>query len=110
MLIGLHTTKHAIYNIVDDIPFKFCPCWKQLVGCQRDFIVNPKYGKKKKVHKKSKPTIILANSDEDWMKEMTPGQLEYFEANCIIYIMSPGEKWYSPPELPPTEAVHSDRS
>nr|APZ86457.1 replication associated protein [Maize streak virus] len=100
----------AIYNIVDDIPFKFCPCWKQLVGCQRDFIVNPKYGKKKKVQKKSKPTIILANSDEDWMKEMTPGQLEYFEANCVIYIMSPGEKWYSPPELPPTEAVDSDRS
>nr|AIY33586.1 replication-associated protein [Maize streak virus] len=95
----------TIYNIVDDIPFKYCPCWKQLVGCQKEFVVNPKYGKKKKVQMKSKPTIILANSDEDWMNEMTPGQLEYFEANCMIYVMQPGEKWYSPPQLPPTDEV-----
>nr|WKU84403.1 replication-associated protein [Panicum streak virus] len=88
--------EEALYNVVDDIPFKFCPCWKQLVGCQTDYIVNPKYGKRRKVAKKSIPTIILANEDEDWLKEMTPAQYDYFYANCQIYVMQAGEKWYTP--------------
>nr|AHM88386.1 replication associated protein [Urochloa streak virus] len=88
--------EEAMYNIVDDIPFKYCPCWKQLIGCQKEYIVNPKYGKRKKVASRSIPTIVLANEDEDWLKDMTPAQREYFEANCVIYIMTPGEKWFSP--------------
>nr|WNA16299.1 replication-associated protein [Wheat dwarf India virus] len=83
----------AAYNIIDDIPFKFCPCWKQLVAAQRDFTVNPKYGKKKLI-KGGIPSIILVNSDEDWLKTMTPEQQEYFEANSIIYMMEPTEKFF----------------
>ncbi|AAC98083.1 RepB, partial [Sugarcane streak Egypt virus - [Ben]] len=88
--------EEAVYNIIDDIPFKFCPCWKQLVGCQKEYVVNPKYGKKKKVASRSIPSIILANEDEDWLTVMTPGQREYFEANAVIYIMTAGEKFYKP--------------
>nr|WKU84254.1 replication-associated protein [Eleusine indica associated virus] len=86
--------KDAKYNVIDDIPFKFCPCWKQLVGGQRDFTVNPKYGKKKRIPG-GIPSIILVNNDEDWMKCMTPAQLEYFECNCDIYVMESGERFFS---------------
>nr|pir C2 protein - Panicum streak virus [Panicum streak virus] len=86
--------EEAQYNVVDDIPFKFCPCRKRLVGCQKDYIVNPKYGKRRKVASKSIPTIILANEDEDWLKDMTPAHVEYFEANWDQYILLPGEKFY----------------
>lgn len=85
--------KSAKYNVIDDIPFKYCPCWKQLVGGQRDFTVNPKYGKKKRIPG-GIPSIILVNNDEDWMKCMTPAQLEYFECNCEIYVMEPGERFF----------------
>nr|AIY33294.1 replication-associated protein [Sugarcane streak virus] len=85
----------AEYNIIDDIPFKYCPCWKQLIGCQKDYIVNPKYGKRKRVATKSIPTMVLANEDEDWMKDMTPSQQEYFNANCETYMLEPGERFYS---------------
>ncbi|ACY08853.1 RepA [Saccharum streak virus] len=88
--------EEAVLNVIDDIPFKYCPCWKQLVGCQKNYVVNPKYGKKKKVAKRSIPAVILANEDEDWLRDMTPAQRDYMEANCEVYIMSSGEKWFTP--------------
>nr|AFD62986.1 replication associated protein [Chickpea chlorosis Australia virus]AFD62994.1 replication associated protein [Chickpea chlorosis Australia virus] len=81
---------NATFNIIDDIPFKFCPNWKQLVGSQKDFTVNPKYGKKKRV-KGGIPTIILVNNDDDWIKDMSSSQNEYFESNCLIHYMTEGE-------------------
>nr|AFD63082.1 replication associated protein [Tobacco yellow dwarf virus-A] len=86
---------HATYNVIDDIPFKFVPLWKQLIGCQSDFTVNPKYGKKKKI-KGGVPCIILCNDDEDWLKNMSPAQIEYFEANCITHFMYAGETFIAP--------------
>ncbi|AFD62974.1 replication associated protein [Chickpea chlorosis virus-C] len=80
----------ATYNIIDDIPFKFCPNWKQLVGSQQDFTVNPKYGKKKRI-KGGVPCIILVNNDDDWMLDMSSTQKDYFESNCLIHYMSDGE-------------------
>ncbi|AIW42777.1 replication-associated protein [Chickpea yellow dwarf virus] len=81
---------NATYNVIDDIPFKFCPNWKQLVGSQKDFTVNPKYGKKKRV-KGGIPCIIIVNNDEDWLESMSDSQREYFYLNCKIHIMSEGE-------------------
>ncbi|AFD63066.1 replication associated protein [Chickpea yellows virus] len=80
----------ATYNIIDDIPFKFCPNWKQLIGSQLDFTVNPKYGKKRRI-KGGIPCIILVNNDDDWMNDMSPAQNDYFQANCCIHYMEEGE-------------------
>ncbi|AAA42971.1 replication-associated protein B, partial [Digitaria streak virus] len=99
--------EEAQFNVIDDIPFKFCPCWKQLIGCQKEYVVNPKYGKKKRVASKSIPSIILTNPDEDWMKDMTPAQLSYFEANTVIYKMTEGERFFSYAEGPATASLAS---
>ncbi|CBX20815.1 replication initiator protein, partial [Chickpea chlorotic dwarf virus] len=85
---------HATYNIIDDIPFKFVPLWKQLIGCQSDFTVNPKYGKKKKI-KGGIPSIILCNPDEDWVPSMSSQQKEYFEDNCITHYMYSGDNFFA---------------
>nr|AHM88370.1 replication associated protein [Maize streak Reunion virus]AHM88374.1 replication associated protein [Maize streak Reunion virus] len=87
--------KSAKYNVLDDIPFKFCPCWKQLVGGQKDYTVNPKYARRMEVPG-GIPSIILVNYDEDWLKVMTPAQLEYFYDNCVVYQMELHEKFYTP--------------
>nr|AHX74126.1 replication associated protein [Sugarcane white streak virus] len=84
---------HAKYNILDDVPFKFCPNWKQLVGCQRDFIVNPKYAKRKEIPG-GIPCIILQNPDDDWLPVLSPSQMDYFVNNCDVYVMKPGEKFF----------------
>nr|APD29091.1 Rep-associated protein [Sugarcane chlorotic streak virus]APD29096.1 Rep-associated protein [Sugarcane chlorotic streak virus] len=94
--------EEAVVNVIDDIPFKYCPCWKQLIGCQKDYIVNPKYGKRKKVASRSISTIVLANEDEDWLKDMTPAQQDYFYANCTVYIMEPGERFFGRPAVSAT--------
>ncbi|ANO40459.1 replication associated protein [Sugarcane striate virus] len=85
----------ADYNVIDDIPFKFCPCWKQLVGCQIDFTVNPKYCRKRRI-KGGIPSIILCNYDEDWLQKMTEDQKDYFNANCVVYRMQASEKFFTP--------------
>ncbi|AGT45433.1 Rep [Chickpea chlorosis virus-B] len=85
----------ATYNIVDDIPFKFCPNWKQLVGSQRDFTVNPKYGKKR-VIKGGIPCIIIVNEDEDWLQNMSSSQIDYLHLNCIVHYMSSNETFIAP--------------
>ncbi|ADQ52698.1 C1:C2 [Chickpea redleaf virus] len=87
--------EQAAYNIIDDIPFKFCPNWKQLVGSQLDFTVNPKYGKKRRI-KGGVPCIILVNNDDDWMKDMSSHQKEYFQHNCMIHYMDEGETFIAP--------------
>nr|AIY32752.1 replication-associated protein [Chickpea chlorotic dwarf virus] len=86
--------EHATYNVIDDIPFKFVPLWKQLIGCQFDFTVNPKYGKKKKI-KGGVPSIILTNRDEDWIPCMSEHQKEYFTDNCEIHYMDDGETFFA---------------
>ncbi|AFV91331.1 replication-associated protein [Dragonfly-associated mastrevirus] len=85
---------NATYNVIDDIPFKFCPCWKALAGSQSDFTVNPKYGKKKRI-KGGIPCIILVNEDEDWLTCMSSSQKTYFESNVVIYYMYAGEKFFN---------------
>nr|AFO38353.1 Rep B [Chickpea chlorotic dwarf virus] len=86
--------EHATYNVIDDIPFKFVPLWKQLIGCQFDFTVNPKYGKKKKI-KGGVPSIILTNRDEDWIPAMSEHQKEYFTDNCEIHYMDDGVTFFA---------------
>nr|AHZ62976.1 replication-associated protein [Wheat dwarf virus] len=81
---------NAKYNIIDDIPFKFTPNWKCFVGAQRDFTVNPKYGKRK-VIRGGIPCIILVNPDEDWLKDMTPEQSDYMYSNAVVHYMYEGE-------------------
>ena len=78
-----------------------------MIGCQKDYVVNPKYGKKKRVASKSIPTIVLANPDEDWMKDMSPAQLEYFESNTVIYMMTEGERFWSFAPMPATASLAS---
>ena len=41
---------NALYNVLDDIPFQFLPCKKQLLGAQSEYVVNEKYCKKKKLN------------------------------------------------------------
>nr|QRG29209.1 putative Rep [Pteris mastrevirus A] len=45
----------AQYNIIDDIPLQFVNPFKSIIGIQSDYIVNPKYGKRK-VIKETYPT------------------------------------------------------
>ena len=80
----------AKYTILDDVEFKYCPNWKAQVGCQFDFTVNPKYGKKTLI-KGGIPCIILCNEDEDWMAAMSPSQRTYFERNVVIHYMHNNE-------------------
>jgi len=87
-----------LYNILDDIPFKYVPAWKCLVGSQRDFTVNPKYGKKK-IIKGGIPSIIIVNPDDDWYKQMSTSQQEYFESNCVIHFMGEGETMFRLPDV-----------
>ncbi|ADT91305.1 Rep [Bromus catharticus striate mosaic virus] len=89
----LNLVANATYNVIDDIPFKFVPCWKGLVGCQFDITVNPKYGKRRML-KNGVPSIILVNEDEDWLKQMQPSQVGWFETNCIIHYMYAGESFF----------------
>lgn len=85
---------NAKYNIIDDIPFKFTPNWKCFVGAQRDFTVNPKYGKRKMI-RGGIPCIILVNPDEDWLKDMTPEQSDYMYSNAVIHYMYEGESFFA---------------
>nr|AFN80692.1 Rep [Chloris striate mosaic virus] len=80
----------AQFNIIDDIPFKFVPCWKGLVGSQYDLTVNPKYGKKKRIPN-GIPCIILVNEDEDWLQSMSTQQVDWFHGNAVVYHLLPGE-------------------
>nr|API65417.1 replication-associated protein [Oat dwarf virus] len=80
----------ALYNIIDDIPIKYVPNWKCFLGAQKDFTVNPKYGKKKTI-RGGIPCIVLVNPDEDWLKDMTPLQSDYLYANAEIHYMEDGE-------------------
>nr|AFN80566.1 Rep [Digitaria ciliaris striate mosaic virus] len=89
----LNIIPDAEYNVIDDIPFKFVPCWKGLVGAQRDITVNPKYGKKRLLSN-GVPCIILANEDEDWLQQMQPGQADWFNANCEVHYMYQGETFF----------------
>lgn len=54
--------QYALYNIIDDIPFQYLPCKKELLGAQKDFTVNEKYRKKNKI-KGGIPSIVLCNED-----------------------------------------------
>lgn len=88
-----HYDEQALYNVIDDVPFKFCPQWKALIGCQRDFIVNPKYAKKKRISG-GIPAIVLLNDDEDWLRDMKPGQADYLHANAHVHYMNEGYKFF----------------
>nr|AST11806.1 replication-associated protein [Maize striate mosaic virus] len=87
-------SEEATYVVIDDIPFKFCPNWKAIVGSQHDYTVNPKYGKKRKI-KGGIPAIILVNEDEDWLMSMTTSQIDWFLENCVVYHMTPGESFFN---------------
>lgn len=80
----------ALYNILDDIPFKFTPNWKSFIGAQKDYTVNPKYGKRRMING-GIPCIVLVNPDEDWLKDMSAEQTDYMYSNAIIHYMEDGE-------------------
>lgn len=74
------------YTIFDDVDFKFFgPYWKQFFGAQRQFTVNPKYGKRRTI-KWGKPSIWLSNRDGDPRLIHSRGTPEYewLSMNCVF--------------------------
>jgi hypothetical protein len=52
----------ALYNVIDDIPPNYLKLkhWKELIGCQKDWQTNCKYGKPVQI-KGGIPSIVLCN-------------------------------------------------
>nr|AYP64184.1 replication associated protein [Alfalfa leaf curl virus] len=74
---------HASYNVIDDIPFQFLPCKKELLGSQKDFTVNEKYRKKTRVAG-GIPTIVLCNPDQSYKTALSSSDMyEWSELNVI---------------------------
>lgn len=73
---------NAVYNVFDDIPFKFLPCKKEILGAQQDFTVNEKYCKKARI-KGGIPSIILCNPDQSYLEALHASDLsDWSETNC----------------------------
>lgn len=77
--------------ILDDFHInlkKFMPGWKGWLGCQTDFTVNPKYGKRRKIAW-GHPCIFLNNDDfrecqENEKNIWSTSELDYFKENCVF--------------------------
>ena len=74
---------NALYNVIDDIPFQFLPCKKQLLGEQK--VVNEKYSKKT-ICKGGIPCIVLCNPDQSYEDEIRkdPVFMDWAESNVIF--------------------------
>jgi hypothetical protein len=83
----------ALYNVIDDIPFKFLPCKKELLGGQLNFVCNEKYRKKTRV-KGGIPAIVLCNRDMSYFNAINedPAFKEWAEQNVIFEFIN--EKFY----------------
>nr|AVH79973.1 replication-associated protein [Alfalfa leaf curl virus] len=76
---------HALYNVIDDIPFQFLPCKKELLGCQKDFTVNEKYRKKTRIPG-GIPTIILCNPDQSYKIALEASDMYQWSTENVIHI------------------------
>nr|ANA76338.1 replication-associated protein [Euphorbia caput-medusae latent virus] len=75
----------ALYNVIDDIPFQYLPCKKELLGCQKDFTVNEKYRKKTRI-KGGIPTIILCNPDQSYRIALTNSEMYEWSTHNVLHI------------------------
>lgn len=75
---------NAIYNVIDDIPFQYLPCKKELLGAQKDFIVNEKYRKKTKIPG-GVPTIVLCNPDMSYYSAISSSDFFDWAKENVIF-------------------------
>lgn len=83
---------NADYLVIDDIEWQYIPCKKAIFGGQAEFIATDKYKKKRRI-KWGKPTILLANPDQDPMAELSVSEKKFYEKN-VIYIQLFSNKLY----------------
>nr|QVS02712.1 replication-associated protein [Trifolium virus 1] len=76
---------HAIYNVIDDIPFQFLPCKKELLGSQKDFTVNEKYRKKSRIPG-GIPTIVLCNPDQSYRLALLGSDMHAWSEMNVIHV------------------------
>lgn len=72
------------YIVVDDVPWEKFGCWKQILGCQEEFVITDKYVKKIRVKNWGKPCIFLCNEDNDPLVKATPIEKQWLQANCLF--------------------------
>lgn len=72
----------ALYVVVDDVPWEYFKCKKQLLGGQKEFTVTEKYQPLMEITF-GKPVIYLCN--EDPRKDMKDYEVEYYGKN-VIYV------------------------
>lgn len=71
------------YIVVDDVPWEKFGCWRQILGCQSEFVMTDKYLKKIRIKNWGKPCIFLCNDDNDPKEKCKPEEREWLEANCF---------------------------
>lgn len=82
---------------------KYLPSWKCWLGCQTNFTVNPKYGKRRKINW-GHPCIFLNNEDFRECKESpeklntiwTETELNYIKTNCTFVNTGDQKLWEEP--------------
>lgn len=82
---------------------KYLPSWKCWLGCQTNFTVNPKYGKRRKINW-GHPCIFLNNDDFRECKESpekmntiwNKTDLDYIKTNCTFVNTGSHELWKEP--------------
>lgn len=77
--------KFAIYTVIDDIPFQFLPCKKELLGCQKDFTVNEKYRKKCRIPG-GIPSIVLCNPDQSYKAALMGSEMYEWSLSNVIHV------------------------
>ncbi len=80
-----HDWKSAEYLVVDDIPWEFFKCRKQLLGGQREFNCTEKY-KGIVTIPFGKPVIYLCN--DDVRNEWNSSEELYYEENVVVVNIS----------------------
>ena len=77
--------------MVDDTPWEFFKCKKQLLGAQSEFTCTEKYRSLVTV-KFGKPVIYLCNDDP--RVEMTQQEENYYKENAVYCVLDDGDKFY----------------
>lgn len=86
-----HDWRGAQYLLVDDCPWEFFKCRKQLLGGQAEFTCTEKYRPLMKI-KFGKPVIYLCN--EDVRADMTENERRYYADNCVFVTFGENDKFY----------------
>lgn len=75
----------ARYIVFDDCSFPhFGPYYKQFFGAQREFTINPKYGKRRTVVW-GKPCFWVCNRDGDPRRTFRDGpEYDWLSLNCVF--------------------------